>query len=307
MPGACAMLWMTMLLVVGCARPTQESDLLIVFGGDVMVGRGVARACQQHGPDYPFRHIASRLQQADLAFANLEGPLTDRPTRIPRINALRGAPEMAPVLRRAGFTVLSVANNHSIDYRRVGLAQTREVLSAAGITPVGAGPSLAEAERGSLVTVRGLTVGFLAYNGLPMANFIPAPDRESFLALNEASLRRTIPALRQRCQMLVVSFHWGQEGQREVTPDQRRLAHLAADLGADVIVGHHSHVRSEIERYRQSLLAYSLGNLVFDELSYGGNEGYLLTCRFSRDGSLQGFSTTPTRVVNCQALVGTTR
>ena len=247
--------------------------------------------------------VAPYLRQADLVFANLEGPLTDLPTRIPRVNALHGSPEMAPVLRRAGFTVMSLANNHAIDYGRAGLRQTRELLLAAGITPVGAGATLREAEGGAVVNVRGVPVGFLAFNGLPMASWVPDPGRESFLDLNEASLRRALPDLRRRCRLLVVSFHWGLEGRREVIPEQRRLAHLALDLGADLVVGHHSHVRAEVERYGQGLIAYGLGNLVFDDLPYGGNEGYLLACRYRPDGALIGYSTREVHVADCRAWV----
>ncbi len=272
------------LLVCGCQRPRSEEYVTVTCVGDVMLGRGVAQLCQQRGN-------------------NLESPLTDHPTRFPRVNALRGSPAMARVLANVGFDVMSLANNHAIDYGRAGLRQTMVVLEAAGITPVGAGSTLAEAQRGVVVTIRGLRVGFLAYSHFPYTNFVHDPKRESILLLNEEALRKTIPPVVQHCDVMVVSFHWGREGSRRVTAYERNLAHLAVDLGADLIIGHHAHVRGEIERYQDSLIAYCLGNLVFDEQSYGGNEGYILTCRVSHAGVMD-YVALPVRVVNGQARRG---
>ncbi len=272
------------LLVCGCQSPQSNGCVTVTCVGDVMLGRGVARLCQQRGNSYPFEQVTPHLQAADLTFGNLESPLTDHPTRFPRVNALRGSPAMAPVLANVGFDVMSLANNHAIDYGRTGLRQTMAVLRTAGIAPVGAGSTLAEAQRGVVLTIHELRVGFLAYSHFPYANFVYDPKRESILLLNEEALRITIPPLAQRCDVVVVSFHWGKEGSRQVTAYERNLAHLAVDLGADLIIGHHAHVRGEIERYQDSLIAYCLGNLVFDEQSYGGNEGYILTCRLGRAG-----------------------
>lgn len=275
-----------------------------------MLGRGVAQAGQDRGNWYPFARVAPYLQEADLTFGNLEGPLTDLPTRFPRVNALRGSPQMAPVLKQVGFDVMSLANNHAIDYGRPGLRQTREVLQAAGITPVGAGSTLAEAEQGVLIEVGmgGLLnpkvpVGFIAYSHFPYTDFVHDPQRESILMLNKRTLRRTIRGMVHRCAILVVSFHWGKEGSTQVTNYERDLVHLAVDLGADLVVGHHAHVRGEVEEYRDALIAYCLGNLVFDEQSYGGNEGYILTARFNNHGMLVDYTVLPVRVEKCQARI----
>lgn len=292
-------LLLSVLPLLGCGREADTLTLTCV--GDVMLGRGVARICTEQGSDYPFLRVAPLLRQADLTFGNLESPLTDLPTRFPRVNALRGSPEMAGALRRAGFDVLSLANNHAIDYGRPGLAQTRQVLRQAGIVPVGAGPTLPVAEQGVVVLARGLPVGFLAFSNFPYTDFVHDPARESIVLLSEEALRRTVPPLTRRCAILVVSFHWGREGDRTVTEEERRLAHLAVDLGADLVVGHHAHVRGEIEQYRGRLIAYCLGNLVFDGDSYGGNEGYILQCSYDCAGRLRDYHTLAVQVEEGQA------
>jgi len=289
-------------VICGCVGSRSGPRVTLTCVGDVMLGRDVRRACTSRGSEYPFEHVIPLLQESDLTFGNLESSLADGTARFPRVNALLGAPEMAPVLKRTGFDAMSLANNHAIDGGRQGLRKTCERLTAAGIIPVGVGSSLSEAERGAVLTADGLRVGFLAYSHFPYTSFVHDPDRESIVALNEDTLRRTIPSLAQRADLVVVSYHWGQEGRRDVSGYERRLAHLAIDLGAALVVGHHAHVRGEIEQYRGGLIAYCLGNLVFDDDSYGGNEGYILNCTLTPRGVVD-HSTVPVRVVDGQARI----
>ena len=269
-----------------------------------MLGRDVARLCASQGVDYPFANVAPLLRQADLAFCNLESPLTDRRSRFPRVNALVGEAAMAGALHRSGFDVVSLANNHAVDAERSGLADTLKLLTRNGIAVCGAGSTMAEAEAGIVLNVRGVRVGFIGYSNFPALNFIPDANQPSLLILDEEMLRRTLPPLVGRSDVAVASFHWGKEGERVPSDWERKLAHLAIDLGAKIVVGHHAHVRGEIERYRKGLIAYCLGNLVFDDKSYGGNEGMILTCRAGQRG-VEDYSATPTVVRDCQAVAAT--
>lgn len=282
-------------LLAGCVSTGDRATVTVACAGDVMLGRGVAEVCETRGNDYPFAGLRGVLASAELTFANLETPLTHRRKIAPRINALRASPQMAGALQRAGFDVLGLANNHMIDCGREGLLDTLAALRGEGISPVGAGATLQEAEQGAVITVNGVRAGFQAYSRFPEATFVHDPGRASLLLLSEESLRRTIPPLKGRCDALVVGFHWGKEGVAKTSPSERGLAHLATDLGADVVVGHHAHVRGEIEPLGRSLIAYCLGNLVFDEQSYGGNEGLILTCTLGR-GGLRGYSVTPVKL-----------
>jgi gamma-polyglutamate biosynthesis protein CapA len=286
----------------GCRGPRSESQVRLVCVGDVMLGRGVAETCAREGNDYPFEQVAALLQAGDVTFGNLEAVITNRETRFPRVNALRAAPAMAAVLKQVGFDVMSLANNHAIDYQRAGLEQCMGLLEAEGIRPVGVGDTLAAAKKGAVISVSGLRVGFIAYSHFPYTTFIHDPQRESILLLNEEMLRETVAALAERCDVVVVSFHWGKEGSRNVSDYERGLAHLAVELGADVVVGHHAHVCGEVETYQGALIAYCLGNLVFDEQSYGGNEGYVLSCDVTRDG-VADYSLTQVEVVDGQARI----
>ena len=282
-------------------RPTGgEEPVTLTCVGDIMLGRDVAVACEEHGPAWPLAEVAGELARADLTFGNLECPLTNAATRLPRVNSLRASPDMARVLADAGFDVLGLANNHAADYGRPGLTETLSALEEAGITPVGAGRTLADAKAGRVITVRGMRVGFAGFSNFPYVNFTHDPARPGIAMLSEEALRECLPPLARRCDVLMVSFHWGKEGAREVSDFERRTAHLAVDLGADLVVGHHAHVRGEIERYRGAIICYCLGNLAFDDSSWGGNEGWILRCRVSRSG-VKSFEALPVEVADCRA------
>ncbi len=290
------------LCLSGCHREDRGGVVTLACVGDIMLGRDVARTCAEKGDAYPFSALGDLLSSPGITCGNLEGVLSHGATRYPRVNSLFAPPRMAGVLQAAGFDVLSLANNHAIDCGRPGLRTTLGALQGAGITPVGAGATLAEARKGAVLSVRGLRVGFIAYSAFPYTDFVHDPDRESILKLNEDALRATLPALGARSDCLVVSVHWGKEGVRQTSAYERRLAHLCIDLGADVVIGHHAHVRGEVESYRGGVIAYCLGNLVFDEYSYGGNEGYVLLCELGREG-LRRYETVEVDVVGCQARV----
>ncbi len=293
-------LLLILILPAGRERPAPEVTITCV--GDIMLGREVAQVCAERGAMYPFEEVAEELSRGDLTFGNLECPLTDHGTRIPRVNSMRADPAMAQVLAQVSFDVLSLANNHAIDWGRPGLEQSLEVLAGAGITPVGAGRTLKQARACRVLKAGGLRVGFVALSNFPEADFVHAPDRPSLAILSEESLDEIVPAAAGSADVVVVSLHWGQEGVRAPSDFERATARRAIDLGADLVVGHHAHVRGEIERYRHGLIAYCLGNLVFDEDSYGGNEGWILHVTAGADG-VRDCRAVPVRVDACRAVI----
>ncbi|MBU0610291.1 MAG: CapA family protein [Armatimonadetes bacterium] len=294
---------LVLLLLTGCThRP--PTTVTIALAGDVMLGRDVRRMCATKGNDYPFANVGRVFRHADIGFCNLESPLTDLAVRFPRVNALVGTAGMVDALGQADIGVVNLANNHAVDAERAGLADTCRRLEGHGLAICGAGQTLQQAETGTVVRRPGVRVGFIGYSNFPYLNFVPDPQSWSLLMLSEENLRRTVPPLARRSDVVVVSFHWGKEGEREPSEWERRMARLAIDLGATIVVGHHAHVRGPIERYKHGLIAYCLGNLVFDDKSYGGNEGMILTCRAGRDG-VEEYAVTPTVVRKCQAQIET--
>jgi len=204
------------------------------------------------------------LRDADIAFGNLECTLSTRGRRVPKQYSFRASPWWATRLADAGFDVLSLANNHTMDYDRIALQDTVACLRRAGIAPVGAGPNQTEAHALRTITVRGIRVGFLAYLGM-FPPVLPILPQEPGVAMGyPTDVRRHVTAARRLADVIVVSIHAGIEGITRPSPRQREIAHAAVDAGADLVIGHHPHVVQPVEHYRGKAVFYSLGNFVFN-------------------------------------------
>lgn len=247
-----------------------ERPLHLVLVGDVMIGRHVAEQTARHGAGHPFGGVAGLIRGADLAFGNLESPLTKAP-RVVHTYDLTADPDRVSLLTEAGFDLLSVANNHATDHGREGLAETCRTLERAGIAPVSGGPNEKAAGAPVIREVRGVRVAFLAFEGLGAA--LPAGEEVPGVASLEPLPRaeQAVRVARELADWVVVSVHWGVEYAPLPTPAQRQIAQRLADAGADVVTGHHPHVLQPLawlqgkDRDRPTLVAYSLGNFLFDQ------------------------------------------
>lgn len=248
-------------------RPKQgDPPVTISLVGDVLLGRGVTFQMHRNGMRSPFEHISSIFQRSDLVVGDLKCAVRagDRPAPgQPYVLGIHK--ESLALLRAAGFTAVSLANQHSMDYRDAGLAQTVTALRASGVEVIGGGRTLQEANRPLVRLVRGRKIAFLAYAlGAPSANI--ATTSRAGLSLSDAGpVARIIHSVRHEVDCLVVYFDWGREFQSSPDPAQIAAAHAAIDAGADVVAGSNPHVLQGVERYRGKYIFYSLGNFVFDQ------------------------------------------
>ena len=228
---------------------------------------GTARPyLQRYGYDHAFARVRTLLSESDLVIGNLEGPLTaaTQPMVDKKYVFRSPAQPVASALARAGVGAVSLANNHTLDYGLVGLRDTMTALRDAGIRFFGAGESLAAARTPAIVDAGPVKVGLLGYSNTFPAAFWADETRGGTAFGHEAQLRMDIAALAARVDIVVVSFHWGREGTTELRPYQPLLARAAIDAGADLVIGHHPHVLQAIERYRDGVILYSLGNFTFN-------------------------------------------
>ncbi len=243
----------------------------LIFVGDVMHGRKVNRAKDV------FEEVKNTLKNADIVFGNLESPLCNGLEFVKNKKYVFSADKRwAVILKSAGFKVLSLANNHIIDCGEDGIRNTTKLLKENGISFVGLNEANAnnanEKERRGMgerqrqnplvIEKEGIRIGFLAYckKKKLFDRFRTRPyviDENIFEDVKEA---------KKKADVLVVSLHWGKEYENQPSEEQEETAKKLVDNGADVIVGHHSHVVQNVERYKNRIIAYSLGNFVFDQL-----------------------------------------
>jgi poly-gamma-glutamate synthesis protein (capsule biosynthesis protein) len=240
-----------------------------------------------------FDHVRPLLQTADIGFCQLEPVLTRRGEPMPQARlAMRTAPESAVAMKDAGFHVVSFASNHCLDYGQVGLTDTVEALTGAGLQIVGAGENLSAARKPIIIDKHGVRTAFLAYCSiLPIGYWAEkhrggcAPLRawtlheqiehdqpgtparvHSFANQDDlAAMTADVAAARHMADHVVVSMHWGIHFvPGDLAQYQRELAHAAIDAGASMVVGHHPHVLKGIEIYRGRMIFYSLGNFALE-------------------------------------------
>lgn len=281
-------------------RDEAPRPVTLVAVGDVCLDAGLIRpTTAADDPASPFRYVADLLQQADLSFCNLEGPLSRRGTRVEKMFTFRGRPESGGLLSAAGIDVASVANNHTGDFGPRALVDTLDALRAAGIRSIGGGRTIQDARRPALFTVRGTTVAFLAYSHTYPTQFWATPSRPGVAPADPAIIARDIRSARAQAHVVVVSFHWGTELAEAPHDRQVALAHLAVDAGADLVLGHHPHVVQGVERYRHGVICYSLGNFIFPSKNPRAQETVMLRATIA-DGRLQDVELVPMRIYGFQ-------
>lgn len=279
---------------------TNEAVIEMIAVGDVMLGRAVADEPE------PLAGAAPWLAAADLTFGNLEGVIVE--DGAPR-TAPPGEPQpiilQAPVtavshLTAAGFDILSLANNHSLDFGPDGLATTAVRLQNAAITPSGAGPDAAAAYQPLIREVNGLRLAFLAFNAVPdpvrSADFslLPAEagttNQWQRANWDEAQAVAAVANARELADVVIVSMHWGYEYELQADPRQETAVQTLIAAGADLILGHHPHVVQDLTGFPETcqvsgcFAAYSLGNFVFDQGQDGTNQGLALRVFFDSQG-----------------------
>jgi len=239
-------------------KTVVKSDITLSSAGDCTIGYdtnfGYANSfpyiLNKNNNDYSyfFKNTSDIFKNDDISTVNLETTFTNATIKAQKAYAFKAPPEQAAILKSGGIDAVNVANNHTYDYLKQGYEDTKAALEMQNIGYFGDGPSLVK-------EIKGMKFGFLGYTV-----FV---NSKSF----ENRLKEDITYLKNQGCIVIVNFHWGIE--RVYTPDvtQKKLAYFAIDNGADMIIGHHPHVVQSIEKYKNKIICYSLGNFCF-----GGNK-----------------------------------
>jgi poly-gamma-glutamate synthesis protein (capsule biosynthesis protein) len=268
----------------------DKGALTMYFVGDIMLDRGVEASAKKYlGGDFS-RFFASTtfLSSGDILFGNLEGPVSDKGKDIGNLYSFRmSPPDVIPVLKNAGFDVVSFANNHVGDWGMPAFLDTMARLKGAGIAFAGAGVSKAQAEQPVIIEQKGMKVGFLAFSDVGPKWIAATKSLPGILLASDPRLKEIVAHAAKQVDLLVVSFHFGDEYKTEANARQKKLAHEAIDAGARLVIGHHPHVVEGMEEYKNSVIAYSLGNFIFDQyFSKETMRGLALKVKVDADGDI---------------------
>ncbi len=282
----------------------EPQILTVVATGDIMLGGTGSEFYHRDNYDYAFTRVRDILVGADIFIGNVETALTvSDESLVEKKYRFRNPPvPVAAALARAGMDVAILANNHSLDYGYAGLAQTRAALRGAGVHPIGAGATQAEARQAAIISVGDRRLGFLAYSNTFPEEFWARDDRPGTAFGHEQHVREDVAALKaQEVDIVIVSFHWGREGTTELRDYQPLLAHSAIDAGADVVIGHHPHILQAVEQYKRGVIFYSLGNFTFGSYSRIARDSAIARIEFI-DGELRRIELIPIDVFNQRVL-----
>jgi len=284
---------------------TPEQPIRLVFLGDVSISRRITEGLVQDPPteDY-LLGIRQLALSADALFVNLECVLAD--DDLPPADKsplggtfhLMGKSSSARELANAGVRLVSLANNHTMDYGAEGLIQTISALDSAGILHAGAGNNLEQARQPAILEILGTKIALLAYSNILHGAGCAGEDKPGAVLFKKEWVLEDIERTRPNCDLLVVSLHWLGEDQSKPDVREKSWAHSFIDAGADLIIGHHSHVLATVELYSPGIIAYSLGNSVFDTIYEHRRKSSALVVEFQKGEGITSFELVPIVIEN---------
>lgn len=239
----------------------QTGPFSLTAVGDIMLGERMNRPIRKFGPEYPFYCVYPIFRRSNIVLGNLEGPFSKNAEQQKRNFTYKIDPKNARILRRAGFNIMTLANNHLLDCGSEGVLETLSALKRHNILYIGAGKNEEEAHSPAIMLAGKYKIGLLGYywNRRTAARGNKpgsAMDSEEYLA-------NDIRLLRSLVDRVVVTVHWGVPYDRYPSEEDQKKAHFAIDCGADIIIGHHPHIVQPFEVYKNRPVFYSIGNFAF--------------------------------------------
>jgi hypothetical protein len=287
--------------VITVPAPNSQASITIKAVGDIVPGTNFPNNRLPKNKQELFQNVKPYLQGADILFGNFESTLTNYPrtakdTSRRMVHAFRTPPEYAKLFKEVGFTVMSIANNHSFDFTMKGFEDTYKNLESVGVRAVG--------KKNQILykNVKGVEVAFIAFSHSPGHNSIN--DLPSAIAL--------VKEAKKKANIVIISFHGGAEGtgamrvrnRQEMFYGENRgnlvlFSRTLIDNGADLVLGHGPHVPRAMELYKGKLIAYSLGNFVgYRTLSTTGalGESLILEAELNSQGNFVSGKIIPVRL-----------
>lgn len=302
------------MVFVSCAgieqKVADDGSFEIALTGDIMPGRRMSSLIEEKGIDYIFQDVAPVLNSCSIVFGNLETPLAQANNDIElKKNGkkqihLIAEEKVADGLKYAGFNVISLANNHSLDYGQQGIIQTMEILDSRGIKYQGIRKgALHKPNEPAIMEVNGTKVGFLCYSEVSHWKFQATVSRWGTNPSYFKEIKRDVKNARDKVDVLIVYLHWGKEG-KKVQKFQYVNAKKILDYGVDAVIGSHTHLFQDIELYKGKYILYGLGNFVFDMEDAVTKESAIVKMKII-DKKISGISVVPVHIKDYKTMLVT--
>lgn len=251
--------------------PEEEpsKEITMVFSGDILLSSYVLNNYENSGINGVIsEELLGEMQNADLTMVNEEFPFSTRGTQAQdKQFTFRVDPSYVKILQEMGIDVVTLANNHALDYGTQALSDSFQTLDDAGIAYVGAGDSRERAAEAYITELGGKTFGFLAASRvIPEVSWNIDNQQPGMLCTYDSTaLCEAIKKAKENCDYVAVYVHWGIERENMPEDYQRQLGKAYIDAGADIVIGAHPHVLQGIEYYNGKPIVYSLGNYIFNQ------------------------------------------
>ena len=239
--------------------------------GDIMLDRSLGHVIESGDLSYPFAEVREALDTADITVGNLESSLGDIGEPVAKSYNFQAPPKAAESLALAGFDVMSLANNHAMDFGSEALIQAIDLLARSGMAAVGAGSDYSDARKPVILEEAGIRIAFLAYVDVPVE--VTGFDTRTWEAGAESTglawaypnlISQDVRTAQANSDVVVVLLHSGYEFLQDPSPPQIASARAAIDAGASLVISHHSHLLQGVEFYKDGVIAYGLSNFAFD-------------------------------------------
>lgn len=272
---------------IGPSEPATAEELTLAFAGDLHFHDRTRRLL--NNPQTAVGPFSEQLRAADFAMVNLETSITGRGTEEPKNYHFRAPTTAYAAVQAAGIDLVSIANNHALDYGQVGLLDTIDSAKAANMPMVGAGRTVDEAYAPHVTTVKGVKLAIIGLSQVwELAERWKATGTRPGLAMafDTARSAQAVQQARTMADVVIVYLHWGNESQTCPSGDQKKIAKILADAGADIVVGTHAHVLLGDGFLGNTYVHYGLGNFVWHSDFRGTDSGLLtMTIRPQAKGS----------------------
>lgn len=249
-----------------------DNKIKISLVGDILFDGHIRNNISEEGYSYPWLYVKEYFQNDDISIGNLETSITRGGTPWPNKQFnFRSDPENVAEMKRAGVDIVSLANNHTLDYGYDGLEDTIEHLESGNIKSIGAGENIEEATKPLIIEKEKTKIGILGYSRVaPDVGWWPDTDKAGVASAYDNHLTEVLDNIeetRKDVDILIMIVHWGQELHEIPREIDVNAAKAMIDMGVDVVVGHHPHVLQGIEIYKGKPIIYSLGNFIFGSKS----------------------------------------